>query len=554
MRIFITAIVWAQCSIVVAQFDRPSDIASAGNRALVVNSGSGEIAVVQGTQVESTHRVGSSLVAIRPGSAAAGDEFLVTDQSGLLRVKLSDSKIAVVDRLELSRPGQLAIDYESDFVAVTSKWGDTVYVVRRGEKLSLVNRVPLSFSPGHVVVIDRGRFLIADAFGGNLALLDATKAEVVSQSKLRGHNVRGLLKSNDEILIAHQRLSQTARTELADVHWGTLMQNVVSRVTIESLLARKLRTSTVALGDVEHGAADPGEMIRLPDGRVAVALSGVNEVLVSDLPDKRGRFRFAKGKRIKVGVRPNALGVLQNGDLLVANELGDSVSVVNVEQATATQVPANGSPNQTAAAQGERAFFAARLSHDGWLSCHSCHTGGHTPGLLADTLGDGEFGNPKLIPSLLGVASTSPFGWSGNFENLPDQINKSVRTTMHGTPDESTALNIAAYLKTLQPASGTPSITDSAGLRAFKKHGCSKCHVPASGFTSPQTYDVGFRDEAGKTSFNPPSLRGVRYRRRFFHDGRATSLRLALKLHIEGLEKQVSEQDQRAIEQFLREL
>ena len=50
------------------------------------------------------------------------------------------------------------------------------------------------------------------------------------------------------------------------------------------------------------------------------------------------------------------------------------------------------------------------------------------------------------------------------------------------------------------------------------------CHVPAQGYTSDATYDVGLRDEKRMTKFNPPSLRGVSQGYSFFHDGRATRL------------------------------
>ena len=40
----------------------------------------------------------------------------------------------------------------------------------------------------------------------------------------------------------------------------------------------------------------------------------------------------------------------------------------------------------------------------------------------------------------------------------------------------------------------------------------------------PDTFDVDLADEAGQSSFNPPSLRGVSQRSRFFHDGRARKL------------------------------
>ena len=102
---------------------------------------------------------------------------------------------------------------------------------------------------------------------------------------------------------------------------------------------------------------------------------------------------------------------------------------------------------------GELLFHSARLSHDGWMSCHSCHTDGHTNGLLNDNLGDNSFDAPKRVLSLLGVADTAPWGWNGGMHDLAEQVRKSVRTTMRGPElsDEQTAA-LVAYLRTLAPA------------------------------------------------------------------------------------------------------
>ena len=52
------------------------------------------------------------------------------------------------------------------------------------------------------------------------------------------------------------------------------------------------------------------------------------------------------------------------------------------------------------------------------MSCHSCHPDGHTNGLLNDNLGDGNFGAPKRVLSLLGVGQTGPWAWNGGVADL----------------------------------------------------------------------------------------------------------------------------------------
>src|SRR5262249_51163184 len=238
-------------------------------------------------------------------------------------------------------------------------------------------------------------------------------------------------------------------------------------------------------------------------------------------------------KRVVVGRRPAAVAVGPDGEFAyVADGLDDTISVV----ATATgQRPATIAlgprPEPTAADQGERLFSSARVSHDGWMSCQSCHTDGHTNGLVSDTLGDGSYGAPKRVPSLLGVAATGPWTWTGSMGRLEDQVRKSITTTMHGTkPTGAQVADLTAYLRTLAPPSprlGESDADDQTvahGREVFRARKCAGCHEPPE-YTTPKTYDVGLVDEVGNREFNPPSLRSVSRRDAFFHDGRVQSLR-----------------------------
>ena len=67
------------------------------------------------------------------------------------------------------------------------------------------------------------------------------------------------------------------------------------------------------------------------------------------------------------------------------------------------------------------------------MSCHSCHSDGHTNGGVADTLGDGDYGAPKRVPTLLGVSESGPWAWNGSMRVLSDQIRKSLHTTLRAS-------------------------------------------------------------------------------------------------------------------------
>ena len=201
------------------------------------------------------------------------------------------------------------------------------------------------------------------------------------------------------------------------------------------------------LGDVGYAAGDPADVAFDVRGNLFVALAGVDEVAITASPDQGPR-------RIVVGRRPTAVVPSPDGLwVYVADSLDDTISVVEIatglRPATISLGPR---PEPTAADRGERLFSSARLSHDGWMSCHSCHTDGHTNNLLSDTLGDGSYGAPKRVPSLLGVAATGPWTWTGSIARLEDQVRKSIVTTMHGAkPTDEQVADLTAYLSSLTP-------------------------------------------------------------------------------------------------------
>ncbi len=305
------------------------------------------------------------------------------------------------------------------------------------------------------------------------------------------------------------------------------------------------------LGDVGKGAGDPAAIALDRQGRVIVALAGVGEVAVK----KPGGSAF---EGVTVGRRPTAvLHDPNTGRVFVANMFSDSISVLSFgERLKNTEIGLGSQGTLASADRGELLFFDARLSHDRWLSCHSCHTDGHSNGLLNDNLGDNSFGAPKRVLSLLGVGQTGPWAWNGQIDALDVQVRKSVETTMQGRhPSESDVADLTAYLRTLTPP--PPRHEDdhgasvSRGRELFEQRGCQDCHTPPT-YTSPSVYDIALADENGIKRFNPPSLRGVGHRRGHFHDNRAKSLEAVLLAH--PLETRWSQEDLTYLVRFLESL
>ena len=345
------------------------------------------------------------------------------------------------------------------------------------------------------------------------------------------HNIRGLALAPDgqTLVLVHQVLRRLARTSFEDVHWGSLLSNHLRVLKVEAVLtaqadANLLRGSRLLdLGNTGNGAGDPSAVVFDREGGVAVAFAGVDEVAL-------GRSPTARLHPVGVGRRPTALAVRPDGKALyVADTLDDTVAVVDLPAGIWRREVALGPrPEPTLADRGERLFYDARLAHDGWMSCHSCHTDGHTNGLLSDTLGDDSYGAPKRVPSLLGVGTTAPWAWNGSIERLEDQVRKSIETTMQGkAPSDDQVAALTAYLRSLPPPRpvGSPKDEDAVarGRAVFEARKCAECHAPPT-YTAEGRYDVGLDDAVGNRRFNPPSLRGVDRREPFFHDGRAASL------------------------------
>jgi YVTN family beta-propeller protein len=421
--------------------------------------------------------------------------------------------------------------------------------------------VDLPFAPRLQLFLPKaGKLLVADSHGGQLAVVDPGRGKVESVRTLPAHNIRGLAlsPSGDSVLLAHQVLNPLSTTSRDDIHWGNLLTNNVRQVALASLLDPRsdpLRGGALDyLGDVGAGAADPAGLAVRPDGTAVVTLGGVNAVAVG---------RPGPGwRRLGVDARPTAVALRPDGrTAYVANTFADTISVLDLSANKVTGVIRLGEgATPSASDRGEQLFYDGRLSHDGWLSCHSCHTDGHTNGLLNDNFSDGSFGTPKRALSLLGVKDTGPWGWDGRVADLKAQVRASVETTMRGRKLTAAQVeDLEAYLRTLSPPPA-PALAAmrrpgevARGKKVFESRACASCHAPPY-YTSAKTYDVGLRDEAGKAAFNPPSLRGVSQGHRFLHDNRAGTLSEVFTRHHHGLKGELTGPDLEALLAFLESL
>jgi CxxC motif-containing protein (DUF1111 family) len=157
----------------------------------------------------------------------------------------------------------------------------------------------------------------------------------------------------------------------------------------------------------------------------------------------------------------------------------------------------------------------------------------------------------------MGLVETKPFGWLGNKADLEQQIEATLQSTMHGLEERGEVVtDLAEYLQSLElPVRPNQVAVDdvAAGESLFHEFRCASCHAPPS-YTSPQIQDVGVADELGNKHFNPPSLRGLRHRRRLFHDGRFDSLNSLLKSGNHQLPRDLTDEERSQLIAFLSSL
>jgi hypothetical protein len=528
---------------------------------MVSNRRTGTLSLVSrdATRVESEFKLARQLsdLAIVPNSdlcVAADDR---ANEIVLLRV--TDGQPQVLQRQTVAaQPVSVHCSADGTSLTVASLWAHQVskWTIRRdgsSARLAASGVLDVPFAPRlQCLSPDGERLVLADAFGPNLAVihLDAFQLEAVYQ--IPGHNVRGLVTSPDgqELLIAHQMLNDFIPTTRDHVFWGNVLTNLLRSIAWQQLLQApavpasssltpvKVYGSLVPLGQEGRASGDPEQVAVSSRGDTLVVIAGTGE-LAMRRPLER---RFM---RLHVGARPTALRVSADGRTAwVVNRFDDQLVVVDLDSWQVRRTLSVGlgpTAEWTLADRGERLFYDASLSLDGWFSCHSCHTDGHTCGLLNDNFGDDSLGAPKRIPSLLGTADTGPWAWNGRQSTLQDQVQKSLKLTMRGSgpwahsPEVVDAL--VAYLQSLTPPP-PPAVARGAvdaqaverGRQVFAARSCHECHMPPH-YTSSVAYDVGLTDQRGENRFNPPSLRGLSQRSRYFHDNRIGSLEELLTIH-----------------------
>jgi cytochrome c peroxidase len=303
--------------------------------------------------------------------------------------------------------------------------------------------------------------------------------------------------------------------------------------------------------------------------------------MISSTDSSRGPRRLGAALALVLSAcAPDAALVeLESGDAVLVASDGDLVLPIPLDVAF----------DGPRAALGERLFRDPALSHDGTVSCTSCHDlAGHggADGLRHSELPGRPVG-PINVPTVFNVGLNFRWSWSGRWLLMSDQIDAAMRaphamaTSVDDAvplieptyavdfarvyPDGLTAPNVRDALTEYLHSLTTPNarfdrflrgddaaITEDErrGWALFREIGCVSCHqgVNIGGnlyqrFGVIEDYvaldgEISTADEglAGSTHepqdrfvFRVPSLRNVELTAPYFHDGSAPTLEAAVQ-------------------------
>ncbi len=158
----------------------------------------------------------------------------------------------------------------------------------------------------------------------------------------------------------------------------------------------------------------------------------------------------------------------------------------------------------------------------GGIACASCHPEGNDDGRVwtFDPIG------PRRTQSLRGgILGTEPFHWDGDMADFAHLTTEVLGSRMGGGELSAGRSDALARWLDVQPALPRASTADEAasarGEALFHDAlvGCASCHE-GEALTNNTTVDVGTG-----AAFQVPSLRGLKYRAPYMHDGCAPTLR-----------------------------
>ncbi len=537
-------------------YQSPGPITSADSLVYVALTGDSKISVLSSPTGKVIDRF--SIPGPVHGILAQEDKLYVAygEAAGMIDVIARDGL-----KKEISYPvghTPVSIARKGDKIYVANRFSATVSVINTntGEQKQIeVIREPksLQVTPGNRLIV--ANFLPASPstsghVAAEISIIDTEKEVLIGHVSLPNgsQSVEDIALSPDGKYAYFTHLISRYGLPITQLDRGWVNSNCLSVMNLDSLKIE----ATLLLDDVDCGAANPKGIVATPSS-LYIAVSGTHELMeidrvnmheridsvlkgehdstyIKSIEELKTDLSFLKGikKRYSLSSLSPQDITLCNGKLYVSCRFTPTVEVFD---GTHLETIYLGSPEtMNSERRGEFAFQDASLCYQGWQSCASCHPDGRMDGLNWDQLNDG-MGNPKNTKSMLFSHVTPPSMITGIRESAEVAVRKGITHILGTEPDESTASDIDAYLKSLTPVESPHRIngrlTPSAkkGKRIFEQAGCAECHS-GKYYTDQKKHDVGI--DPSKTLYDTPTLHEIWRTAPYLYDGRALTIQEVL--------------------------
>lgn len=510
----------------------------AGDRAFVTEADTGTIAVVDVARGELLRRMRTGGteprgIAVAPdGTLAVANRF----SGSVVRLDPATGRRLAAARLR-GEPSELLLSRDGRTLFVSLGQRDEAAVLAWPE-LRLRARIPAPGRPEAMALTPDGRtLLIAGRRSGEVAAVDTVSLREVRRFQLTGVNLRGIAVAPD---------GRTA--------WVTGQIPANSRVTAEPL---DIWTNTLFVIDLARGQApgaegwidfplaaspDPDGIVALGPDRVAVTLSGSDQVLLVRTPGPYLRtYDPVVERRVAVGARPRGIAVAPGGrSLWVAGELDGSLTVLDAASfRLLRRIELGPPPGRDLRLRGRYLFGNAALTRGRQFTCNSCHPDGGSDGLVWQFahVPDGlALRNSRSLRG--GITRTAPFRWTGYEPEIEAFLQDEITGLLRGPRQDHRTLHAFWNLLDRFPLPPNPYRREDGRLTAqaergralFEgKAGCISCH------------DGELRGGTGRKAWigttppglplDVPHLVGVHDSPPYLHDGRAATLEAIFTRH-----------------------
>ncbi|MEM7800061.1 MAG: cytochrome c peroxidase [Chloroflexota bacterium] len=495
----------------------------------MANRGSGTVSVIDLIEKET---VDTLYVGRQPYGVladAAHNQIYISIQGDDRVIVIDAANHAQVDVFETAdRPSGLALSLDGSHLYVTHLFLNHISVLNVGPQRLYLPAILLDAHPGF-------KSDQAELMGQQIlhrSTIDLWTTSNLVQSIILGPN-------GNTAFVPHTRSISSNEALTFD---STVFPTVSE---IDLIQETQINTQTLRLEDLDPPAVGlPYDGALSPDhSQLWIVNAASNDLSVIDLNAN------TLAAHIEVGDKPTGILFSPDGsEAYVNNTLAGTISVINTSELTITQVISTTTiPLEPQLLLGKRLFNSSddpRMGIDQWMSCNTCHFDGEHDGQTW-LLG---FAGPRNTSSLLGVAETPPFRWSGEWDELAD-LEFTIREDAFGhglidgelncaifPPDctnfppnagRSADLDaLSAYVATLailppsSPDGLTPAVLRGQALFESEATGCASCH-PAPLYTDNLIHDVdsATADEKVGPAFNTPSLRDIVNTPPYFHHG-----------------------------------